>query len=88
MDDHPRTIKVLRTREAVMYYEGLKFVLLGFKILVILQSVHKVKLKLMSCFTRVRFAKEKHDDKFNFTLSTDCRITNLLNPRGTNFSPP
>ena len=71
-----------------IYYGGLKFVPLGFKRLVILQSVDKVKLKLSSCFTRVRFVKKKHDDKSNFTLSTDCRITNLLNPRGTNFSPP
>ena len=69
------------------YYGGLKFVPLGFKRLVILQSIHKVKLNLSSCFTRVRFAKQEHDDKFNFTLRIDCRITNLLNPRGTNFSP-
>ena len=70
------------------YYGGLKFVPLGFKRLVIQQSVNKVKSNLQSCFTRVRFAKWKHDYKLNFTLWTDCRITNLLNLRGTNFSPP
>ena len=70
------------------YYGGLKFVPLGFKWLVNLQSVNKVKINLLSCFTGVRFAKEKHDYKFNFTLWTYCRITNLLNLRGTNFSPP
>ena len=51
-----------------MYYGGLKFVPIGFKRLVILQSFHKVKLNLSSCFTRAKFAKSKHDDKFNFTL--------------------
>ena len=70
------------------YYGGLKFVPLGCKRLLILQSVNKVKLNLTSCFTRVRFAKKEHDEKFNFTLSTSCRMNNLLNPRGTNFSPP
>ena len=51
-----------------MYYGGLKFAPLGFKRLVILQSIHKVKLNLSSCFTRVRFAKQEYDDKFNLTL--------------------
>ena len=37
--------------------------------------------------TIVRFAKNEHDDKINFTLLTDCRINNLLTPRGMNFSP-
>ena len=73
---------------ASMYYGGLKFVPLGFKRLAILQSIHKVKLNLSSCFTRVRFAKEKHDYKINFTLWTDCRITNLLNPRGKELQSP
>ena len=50
------------------YYGGLKFVPLGYKRLVILQSIHKVKLNLLSCFIRVRFAKQEHDEKFNFTL--------------------
>ena len=31
-----------------MYYRGLKFVILGLKILLILQSVHKVKLYMSS----------------------------------------
>ena len=70
-----------------MYYGGLMFISLWFERLVILQSVHKVKLKLSSYFTRVRFAEKKHDDKINFTLLSDCRINNLLSPRGTNFSP-
>ena len=51
-----------------MYYGGLKFVPLEFKRLLILQSVNKVKLKLTSCFTRVRFAIKEHDDKLHFTL--------------------
>ena len=34
----------------VIYYRGLKFVPLGSKTLVILQSVHKLKLNLSSCF--------------------------------------
>ena len=51
-----------------VYYGGLKFVPLGLKRLVILQSVHKVKLYLSSFFTRVRFPKQEHDGKFNFTL--------------------
>ena len=70
------------------YYGGLKFVPLEFKRLVILQTIHKLKLSLSSCFTRVRFDKQEHDDKFNFTLWIDCIITNLLHPRGTSFSPP
>ena len=71
-----------------VYYGGLKFIPLGFERLVILQSVDKVKLNLSSCFSLANLTLVKHDYKFNFTLLTDCRITNLLNPRGTNFSPP
>ena len=44
------------------YYGGLKFVPLGFKRFLILQSIHKVKLNLLSFFTRVRFAEQEHDD--------------------------
>ena len=73
---------------SLMYYEGLKFVPLRFKRSVSLQSNHKVKLNLLLCFTRVRFAKHEHYDKVNFILWIDCRITNLLSPRVTNFSPP
>ena len=41
------------------YYRGLKFIRLGFKRLLILQSVHKVKLKLSSCF----FLSKPHPSK-------------------------
>ena len=56
------SLNFLTTRTYTLYYGGLKLVPLKFKRLVILQSVHKVKLKLSLCFARVRFAKEKHDD--------------------------
>ena len=72
----------------LMYYGGLKFVPLGFKKLLILKSVNKVKLNLSSCSFIANLTLLKHDVKFNFTLLTDCRINNLLNSRGTNFSPP
>ena len=71
-----------------MYHGGLKLVPPRFKRLVIQQSVHKVKLNLQSGFSLANLTLVKHDYKFNFTLLSDCRITNLLNPRGTNFSPP
>ena len=70
------------------YYRGLKFVPLGFKRLLILQSVNKVKLNLSSCSFIANLTIVKHVVKFNFTLLTDCIIINLLNPGGTNFSPP
>ena len=50
------------------YYGGLKFVPLGFKRLVILQSIYKVKLNLSSYFFLANQTLAKHDDKFNFTL--------------------
>ena len=49
-------------------YRGLKFVPLGLKRLVILQSVHKVKLNLSSSFFLTNLTLVKHDDKFNFTM--------------------
>ena len=67
---------------------GLKFVPLRFKRLLILQLVHKVKLNLKSRLFLANLTLVKQDCKFIFTLLTDYRITNLLNPRGTNFSPP
>ena len=70
-----------------MYYGGLKFVPLGYKRLLILQSVKKVKLNLSSCSFLSNLTLVKNDVKFNFTFLTDCRINNLLNLRGTNFSP-
>ena len=50
------------------YYGGLKFIPLGFKRLVILLSVDKVKLNLSSCFSLANLTLVKHDDNFNFTL--------------------
>ena len=47
-----------------MYYRGLKFVILGLKILLILQSVHKVKLNLSSSFflTNLTLVKQKYSE--------------------------
>ena len=53
---------------AVMYYGGLKVVPLGFKRLVILQAVDKVKLNLSSCFSIATLTLVKRDDNFDFTL--------------------
>ena len=52
----------------LMYYGGLKFVPLGFKRLVILQSVYKVKLNLSPCFGLANLTLLEHDYKFNFNL--------------------
>ena len=51
-----------------LYYGGLKFVPLGFKRLLILQSVNKLKLNLSSCSFLANLTLVKHDDKFKFTL--------------------
>ena len=50
------------------YYGGLKFVPLGFKKLVILQSIHEVKLNLSSCSYLAKLTLVKHDNQFNFSL--------------------
>ena len=42
-----------------MYNRGLKFVPRGFKTLLILQSVHKVKLNLLSCLFLVNLTLVK-----------------------------
>ena len=70
-----------------MYYHGLKIVPLGFKWLLILKYSKCNQFSEYFRFTITRSAKQKHEDKFKFTLLNDCRIYNFLNPRGTNLSP-